>query len=297
MTTTQTLISVVIPAYNAARFIGQTLESVLAQTHAALDVVVVDDGSSDATSQVVEALAARDGRVRLVRQPNAGVSVARNRGAAEARGPVLAFLDADDLWLPHTAGTLLARLLDDPSIGLVHCDFQEFDSATGAVSPEIHVADEGRILDTLLLGCGNGSSLIAIGSFLVRGSTFRDVGGFDPDLSNCADLEFYLRVAQRHAVARAPVVGLHYRMLPNSMHSSIKLLEKDSLTAFAKADKHGLFRNRWFRLKCYSNMYLMLAGSWWKNGNDKARGAGFILRALLTYPPIVTKLLWKRLPL
>lgn len=293
MTTASTLVSVVIPAYNGAGFLTQTLESVLAQTHSALEVIVVDDGSSDATAALTEALARRDERVRLVRQANSGVSRARNKGAAEARGPFLAFLDADDLWLPKTLEMLLPRLLADPAAGLVHCDFLEFDSATGTLSEHRHIADEGRILDKLLLGCGDGSSLIAIGSFLIRAETFWEVGAFDPDLSNCADLEFYFRVAQRHPVVRVPEVGLHYRILPNSMHSSIPLLEKDTLTAFSKADAHRLFRDPLFRRKCYSNMYLMLAGSWWKNGNDKAKGSRFILRAFLAYPPILFKLLFK----
>ena len=92
------LVSVVIPTYNAAATIGETLDSVRAQTHRRLDIVVVDDGSTDRTPEIVRAHAAQDGRVRLLQQANAGVAAARNAAIAAGQGEFIAPIDADDLW-------------------------------------------------------------------------------------------------------------------------------------------------------------------------------------------------------
>jgi glycosyltransferase involved in cell wall biosynthesis len=107
------LVSVVIPAYNAERWVGAAVRSVLAQTYANFEVLVVDDGSKDGTAVVAEAFG---GPVRCIRQKNGGVSRARNHGAAQARGEFLAFLDADDDWLPAKLGTQVRRLLDRPEL-------------------------------------------------------------------------------------------------------------------------------------------------------------------------------------
>src|SRR5712672_3062654 len=98
-------VSVVIPAYNYAHYLPQAIDSVLSQTHSALEVIVVDDGSTDATPQVCTQYS--DPRVRSIRQPNAGLSAARNTGIREARFPCVAFLDADDRWQPTFLATVL----------------------------------------------------------------------------------------------------------------------------------------------------------------------------------------------
>jgi len=118
------LVSVIIPAYNAARFIRRTLVSVLAQTHPDLDVIVVDDGSVDETVSIVEAIARDDPRVRLFRQKNSGVSAARNAALSVARGAYIAPLDADDLWHPAKLEKQLAVFANRPAnVGLVYCWF------------------------------------------------------------------------------------------------------------------------------------------------------------------------------
>src|SRR5438874_4376035 len=92
------LISVIIPAYNAEQFIERTIDSASQQTHRNLEIIVVDDGSTDQTASIVKRLTKKDRRLRLIRQPNAGVAAARNRGIKESRGDYLAPLDSDDLW-------------------------------------------------------------------------------------------------------------------------------------------------------------------------------------------------------
>jgi glycosyltransferase involved in cell wall biosynthesis len=104
------LVTVVIPAFNAVRTIDETLRSVRSQTHRHLEILIVDDGSTDATPQIVERHVAKDRRVRLIRQPNAGVAAARNKGIIEAAGDLVAPIDADDLWRPDKIEKQLAAL-------------------------------------------------------------------------------------------------------------------------------------------------------------------------------------------
>ncbi|MDD4887932.1 MAG: glycosyltransferase family 2 protein, partial [Thiomonas sp.] len=125
------LVSVVIPAYNARNTLAQTLDSLFAQTHRNLDVVVVDDGSTDGTAEVLEAFA---GRVRVIRQANAGIAVARNASVQAARGDYIALLDADDLCRPDRIAMQLRYLQTHPDILLCSSDFGAFDE-TGPLAP------------------------------------------------------------------------------------------------------------------------------------------------------------------
>ena len=116
------LVSVIIPAFNAAANIRQTLNSVLAQTYQEIEVIVVDDGSSDATSAIVEEFVARDPRFQLVRQSNAGVGAARNTAIRKARGKYIAPLDADDFWFPEKLEKQVACIEQcGDETGLVYC--------------------------------------------------------------------------------------------------------------------------------------------------------------------------------
>ncbi len=127
-------VSVVMPAYNADRYIGQAVESVLGQAEPDLELVVVDDGSADQTAAVVRDAAAVDPRVRLVQQPNSGKpAIARNRGIRESRGEIISFLDADDLWHPEKLRCGLRFLDEQPGIDLVFHDV-EFMDERGSLS-------------------------------------------------------------------------------------------------------------------------------------------------------------------
>ena len=286
------LVSVVIPAFNAERFVAETIESVAAQTYTDLEIIVVDDGSTDGTRDVVKQMQARDARVKLLGQPNSGVSVARNAGAALSRGGLLAFLDADDTLAPDSVELRVRKLAFDESFGLVHCDYQKVDANSKRIGGPQSFPNEGWILDDLLLPDGS-TTVFAIGGCLVRREVFERVGGFDPELSNSADHEFYFRVARHSRIGRVPQVGMFYRVHSSNMSSDIGLLEKDLLTAFRKVDQNRLFRDSSFRSKSYGNMYLELAGSWWINGNNPWRGGRYILKSLMAYPPNIVRLLKK----
>lgn len=216
-------VSVVIPAYNAAATIDETLRSVRSQTHADLEILVVDDGSRDATCEIVLRHSAADPRVRLVRQENAGVAAARNSGWRQAAADLIAFVDADDLWAPTKIEAQLAALhAGGEGVGLVYCWYAMIDAA-GVITFDWERPEwQGEVFEQLCRGnfIGNGSAA------LVRRRALEDAGGFEPALraagaQGCEDILFYLRVARHHrfAVVTEHLVG--YRQLPENMSSDM----------------------------------------------------------------------------
>jgi glycosyltransferase involved in cell wall biosynthesis len=152
------LVSVIVPAFDAAASIRQTLNSVLAQTYQEIEVIVVDDGSSDATSAIVEEFVARDPRFHLIRQSNAGVGAARNTAIRKARGKYVAPLDADDYWFPGKLEKQVACMEQSGrETGLVYCWSTVIDDQGGLLSSCSHTV-EGRLRRVLILRnvVGNG---------------------------------------------------------------------------------------------------------------------------------------------
>jgi hypothetical protein len=148
---TGSTVSVVIPAYNAASTVRSCIDSVLRQTTSCLEVIVVDDGSRDQTAEVVRAI--EDPRIRLVSQPNRGVSAARNAGIAAARGEYVSFLDSDDLWMPRYLETTVACARNSSNFGFAYPLWYTFDPRTGLVldeRPTAPPADHDRFLEALL---------------------------------------------------------------------------------------------------------------------------------------------------
>lgn len=233
------LISVVIPAYNAAATLDETLLSVRRQTHAALEVIVVDDGSSDGTAQIVQAHAAVDPRVTLLRQANAGVAAARNLGWSHATSDLIAFVDADDLWAPDKLEKQFAALAAAPAdVGLVYCWSAVIDADGYIIYDRERPTHEGKVLDQLLQGnfVGNGSAA------LVRRTALLAAGGFESALfqagaQGCEDILFYCRVAQhfRFAVVREHLVG--YRSLPQNMSSDFGRMLRSWLLVAAEFER------------------------------------------------------------
>lgn len=193
------LVSVVIPAYNAEKHIHRSLESVLTQTYSEFEVVVVNDGSVDQTSDVVRAYT--DPRIRLVEQPNAGVSAARNRGVEVARGDWIAFIDSDDRWEPRFLETVVSTARKFPGVVAVFTNFR--DSVSGRLMiPEQH--GEPRVLESyfsflLRNRQGMGSSCV-----LVDRETLSRIGGFPIGVTHGEDLDTWARLAWSGLIAYVP---------------------------------------------------------------------------------------------
>ena len=228
-----TLVSIVIPAYNQARFVAQAVESALRQTHQPIEVVVVDDGSTDDTPEVLRAFADRSD-VRIVRQPNAGLPAARNRGLDEAHGEFICFLDSDDRLGPRYVERLIAPLLADASLAFAYCDVQMVDD-TGTPSSDFSVGAarrvvSGDIFDSLLVG-----GYFPPHAVLVRRSQLEQHGAFDLDLGGHADYELWLRLAA--AGGRAAYVNdrlVDYRVYDGTMSRDREHMRETRIAALER---------------------------------------------------------------
>jgi glycosyltransferase involved in cell wall biosynthesis len=227
------LISVVVPMHNGAETIDRTLESVSRQTWRELEIIVVDDGSTDDGPSRVLAQAAKDPRIVLLHQANAGVAAARNHGGAVARGDYLAFVDADDLWAPEKLELQMAAVQSGgPEVGCVYTWAALIDARDRIYSLEHRPTAEGWILPDLCRSnlVGNGSSP------LIRRAAFEKVGGYDPSLrargaQGCEDLMIYLRLAEHYqfSVVRRHLTG--YRVTQGNMSSNaLRMLRSCELT-------------------------------------------------------------------
>jgi glycosyltransferase involved in cell wall biosynthesis len=222
-----TLVSVIIPAFNAAATIDETLHSVRAQSFRDLDIVVVDDGSTDDTATHVLRHRQDDPRVRLVRQSNGGVARARNLGIDQALGELIAPVDADDLWHPRKIERQMQALqLGGDRVGLVYCWYAVIDEESRIIDHGGEDRDEGDVIGRMCTGnlVGNGSAA------LMRKQAVIDAGGYDPDLRDqnaqgCEDWKLYFRIAERHHFAVVPAYLVGYRWSDRNMSSdSAKML-------------------------------------------------------------------------
>jgi glycosyltransferase involved in cell wall biosynthesis len=216
-------VGVVVPMYNAERTIVATLASICRQTYQVLDIIVVDDGSTDESASIVAAYAEKDQRIRLLRQPNGGVAAARNFGAAATAAEFLAFIDADDLWAPSKIALQMQALRDGgPGAGLAYCWFAHIDEEGRVFSLHNQPDAEGSVLQRMCRSnfVGNGSSM------LVRRSAFELAGQFDSSLraknaQGCEDLLMCLRIAERYEFRVVPQHLVGYRMTNTNMSSDV----------------------------------------------------------------------------
>jgi glycosyltransferase involved in cell wall biosynthesis len=214
---------VVVPCFNSLRWLPETLASILAQGHPDFEVVLVDDGGSDDLAGWAARLG--DPRVRVVRQENAGVSAARNRGVAEARGELVAFCDSDDLWEAFTLERLVGRFDDDPSVGLVY-GWHDVIDGDGRPTGRLCAYDwEGDIWERLVT-----ANAVPMSAALVPKAVFTELGGFrvnrDRFPIDVEDWELWIRLADRHRVAVVKEVLMHHRRHDtNSTSSSVDSLD------------------------------------------------------------------------
>lgn len=215
----QPLVSVVIPAYNAANTIAATIGSVRRQTYTSIEILVVDDGSTDRTRCIVKAIAAEEPRLRIIGQQNAGVARARNRAIAEAQGDWIAFIDADDIWHPEKLERQLKVALTSAlAPALIYSWCRSIDAEDRVIADQGRPMHQGQAFKQLLVFnfINNASNA------LVRTDAVREVGGFDEAFQafhayGAEDIALYLAIAERWPIAPAPGFLVGYRTLENSM--------------------------------------------------------------------------------
>jgi glycosyltransferase involved in cell wall biosynthesis len=182
-------LSIIMPAWNAERFIGDALGSLLGQTGVDVEVVIIDDGSSDNTAAIASDIGRRAPAVRLIGIPHGGVTAARNRGLAEARGRYITFLDADDLCPPGKLARQVAALAADPAAGAITGEILVFE----AIRPDLQPLAGSRSLRVLSIN---------LGAATFPRATLESLGGFDETLQFCEDLDLFLRLHEANFVIR-----------------------------------------------------------------------------------------------
>ena len=188
-------VSVIIPAYNTAAFIGESLDSVFAQTYTDFEVIVINDGSPD-TAHLERVLVPYRSRIVYIVQKNRRAAGARNTGIHQARGEFLAFLDSDDLWLPENLAAQMKMFKDDPSLDMVYADAAFFAGSTrpGRTYMEACPSKGPVTFDSLVVE----STQVCISCAVARKEIIVKAGSFDESLPQCDDYDMWLRVAYMH---------------------------------------------------------------------------------------------------
>ena len=213
------LISVVIPAYNSEATILETINSVLQQTYGNFELIVINDGSTDKTLQLLETI--KDSRLKIYSYANGGLSTARNRGIAKAQGEYISFLDADDSWTSDKLESQLTALQKHPDAALAYSwVYFQYETATDSYA-DTSSYFTGDIYAELLLKnfLHNGSNA------LIRNNVIKEIGCFDPKLKAVEDWDFYLRIAAKYNFVLVPKVQINYRQSASSMTGNIKRME------------------------------------------------------------------------
>ena len=250
-------VSVIIPTYNSAKYVVEAVESVLAQTWQDFEILVIDDGSTDETAQVMHRY---EVPVRYIHQQNGGVAVARNRGIAESRGRYVAFLDADDTWLPHKLERQMEALHQQPHDQVCYSAFTVVDSDLNPIGIS-RSQRRGSTLEDLLT---RGNVIGSICTVLCERSLFDLVGGFDPVLSQCADWDMWVRLAAQTEFLYVDEPLVTYRQHGTNMSRNAPLLEYDSLQVlskgFAMPELSDALRTQ--RQAAFARNYMVLAGTY-----------------------------------
>ncbi len=293
------LVSVILPVWNGEKFLSQTIRSALSQTYPFLEIVAVDDGSSDRTSKILAHASAADSRLRVFHQPNQGVARARNRAIAEARGEFIAPLDADDLWLPMKIARQVDRLRTaGERAGFVYCWWVWMDEQGLVLDRSPRWAVEGDCFETLLRMNVTGNASAP----LFRKRCIEEAGGYDEqaaaaDAGGCEDWALALRIAHRHSFAVVPEILLGYRRSVGSMSSARQKMWRSHKRVVAMATQlRPRLAARSVRL-AHQQFALYLAGSAYWAG-DWIGAIGWALRAgprlLLLVAPSIVRMLGRR---
>jgi len=223
------LVSCIVPVYNGEQYLAEALDSILAQTHRPVEVIVVDDGSTDGTARVA---AGYGETVRYLRQENAGSAAARNRGLAEAHGELVGFLDADDLWHPDKLDRQVARFAAHPQLDYCVTHVQNFWVAE--LSEEAERFRHHRR--------GQPIPGYFTGALVARRAHFDALGGFDTRHGHADDTDWFLRAAERGAIVELLPDVLVYRRLHPSNRS--RELASGSREEYLRLIKASLDRRR-----------------------------------------------------
>jgi glycosyltransferase involved in cell wall biosynthesis len=276
-------VSVVIPSYNSARYIVETIDSILAQTVQPAEIIVVDDGSTDESAQI---LAARyDGRIRYIYQENAGVSAARNRGIEAANGDFIAFCDADDIWHPQKLEFQMDAFARIPAAGLVGTKGYILPGAgAGADAVARYDGLPENVCHFVTWPQLVVKNYICNSSVVVRSSILNIAGDFDTNMQGPEDHDLWVRIAEISTVVNIQYRMTGYRMVPGSVSRQPKRCHNGMIRVLEKLDERKAWKGHWLlRRKAYSYVE-HTCGFLYSAAGDLRTALKQSLRAFVTYP-------------
>ncbi len=284
------LVSIIIPVYNAEKYLVETIESVISQTYKNWELIIINDGSTDNSESIAKSFL-YDKRIQYIYQNNAGVSIARNQGIELIKGDYITFLDADDVWEKENIVKKLNLLNTNSDIYWVFSDMYLADENMNV----INIAPLGvdiNILENILLWYGE--VIPGPCSNIMVKKECIDAGiKFNPELSTGADQDFCIQLASNYKGKKIQEPLFSYRIHASSLSRKIKVMERDHVLIYRIAARNKHFKSFWFKQKCFSNLYLILAGSWWVNANNRLRGIYFLIKTIISYPPNIIKVVNK----
>ena len=229
------VVSVIIPAYNTAAFIAETLDSVFLQTFQDFEVIVINDGSPD-TDALERVLAPYQPRIIYIRQENRGLAGARNTGVRQARGKYLAFLDSDDCWLPDYLASQMKMFEEIRSVDAVYCDAQFFGNPDFAGKTYMQVFPSNGLVNIQSLISRDCQVIVSCTVASKRAVV--DTGLFDESLHCCEDYDLWLRILQRggRMAYQRKVLG-RYRSRPGGLSQNTKKMSENLVAVYEKADR------------------------------------------------------------
>jgi glycosyltransferase involved in cell wall biosynthesis len=236
------LVSVLMPAYNARRYLAEAIESVLGQTWRDFELLVIDDGSTDDTAAIAKRYEARDPRIRVMTRSNGGIGAALNAGLEAARGELIARMDSDDVCLPERFARQVEFLRQMPDCVLVGSRVMLIDSEGASLFEMEDVPTGHEEIEALLL---QARWSIVHPAVMMRREVVRQIGGYDNDVVPVEDHDLFLRLAEVGRLANLPEVLLRYRKHPmNSVRvladRRVKALTRVMETAFARRGLSGV---------------------------------------------------------
>lgn len=264
---TEPLVSVIIPVYNYANYIQRAINSVLDQTYKNIEVIVVDDGSTDDTIKILKEI--KDERVKVFFGNHKGVSWARNFGVNNASGKYVAFLDADDFYAKENIQKKVEIL--EKNNGKVASS--NYILTNGITSKIVNIYSENFFYDILFFK----TSLWISSNVVINREFFLEIGGFDEALSTSADWELSCRIAKNTPIFHVPQPCVYYFQHPNQMHKNIKLMEKDMLYALNKLKNIGIIDDNLYE-KVLQKLSRILAASFIKDAKNLWDGGKWLIK-------------------
>lgn len=278
------LVSVIIPAYNVEKTIAETIESIQKQTFSDWELIVINDGSTDKTLEVLASL--NEPRMQVFSYENGGLPVARNRGITRATGEFITFIDADDLWTADKLELQLAALQQRPTAGVAYSWTAFINEKSEFLYAWEPVYADGNVYPQLLV-----RNFISSGSnILVRRQFIAAAGEFDPELKSVEDWDYYLRLAALGEFALVPQYQILYRKTSQSMTSKVDVMERSVLTVIERAFQNAPPELQYLKNHSLANAYRYLTKQCLTNVIDDVavkQASQKLKKSLQLYPKIL----------